>query len=427
MKSIISLIAILFLILSFAEKSFTQITFQKTFGGSGSDVGYSVQQTSDGGYVVSGMTAPLGFSIVDVYLIKTDSSGNTLWTKTFPGSDTFKRNSVQQTSDGGYAVVGSTFTLVTFSNDVYLIKTNANGDSLWAKTFGGSNDDFGMFIRQTSDSEFAIAGVTTSFGAGNNDALLLKTNSSGNIIFSITSTSGENGSISPSGIVNINYGSSQRFTFSPNIGYRVDSVLVDEIKKDSLVGYTFKNINSNHTISVKFKISSYSITAIAGSHGTVLPSGTVNVNYGSSQRFTFSPNTGYHIDSVIVDGMQTDSTIGYTFYDVTANHRIVVKFALSTGFAELSNNIPTVFSLHQNFPNPFNPTTEIKFDIPVDVFTTLKVYDVLGKEVATLVNGMETAGYKSVKFDATSLHSGLYFYKLTTPTFSQTRKLLLLK
>jgi uncharacterized protein (TIGR02145 family) len=102
--------------------------------------------------------------------------------------------------------------------------------------------------------------------------------------------------------------------------------------------------------------------------------------------------------------------------------------------SSLKEQIPTQYALELNYPNPFNPITEIRYQLPEDNYVVLKVYDVLGKEIATLVNGMQTAGYKSVSFDATTIPSGMYFYRLEatsvsdlSKTFTQVRKMLLVK
>ena len=89
--------------------------------------------------------------------------------------------------------------------------------------------------------------------------------------------------------------------------------------------------------------------------------------------------------------------------------------------------IPDVFSLSQNYPNPFNPVTNIKYQIPEFSFVTIKVYDALGKEVATLVNEEKAAGYYEIEFNAPSLASGIYFYKLRANNFTQIKKMILLK
>ncbi|MEO5572427.1 MAG: hypothetical protein ABIT08_15330, partial [Bacteroidia bacterium] len=144
-----------------------QVTFQKTYGGMGNDLAYSVQQTTDGGYVMTGYTNSFGAGNYDVYLIKTDAEGDVKWTKTFGGTDVDWGYSVQQTSDGGYIIVGWTFSFGT-NESVYLIKTDSNGDSLWTKTFGGTDFDNCSFVQQTSDGGYIMTGMSRSFSTLDN-------------------------------------------------------------------------------------------------------------------------------------------------------------------------------------------------------------------------------------------------------------------
>jgi len=157
------------------------LQWAKTFGGNNGDYARSVQQTSDGGYIVAGYTWSFGAGGVDIFLLKTDASGNLQWAKTFGGSDWDYASSVQQTSDGGYIVAGYTLSFGAGNNDVFLLKTDASGNLQWSKTFGGSNHDWAFSVQQTSDGGYIVAGWTYSFGAGNNDVFLLKTDASGNL------------------------------------------------------------------------------------------------------------------------------------------------------------------------------------------------------------------------------------------------------
>jgi hypothetical protein len=162
------------------ESAPSVITFERTFGGSDFDYGSSVAQTSDGGYIIAGGTSSFGSGGDDVYLIKTDSKGNLIWQKTFGGSDWDFGSSVAQTSDGGYIIAGETRSFGSGYSDVYLIKTDSKGNLIWQKTFGGSDDDYGYSVAQTSDGGYIIAGGTNSFGSGDRDVYLIKTDSKGN-------------------------------------------------------------------------------------------------------------------------------------------------------------------------------------------------------------------------------------------------------
>jgi uncharacterized delta-60 repeat protein len=159
------------------------LQWAKTYGGTDDDKAYSVQQTSDGGYIVAGWTR--SFGAYDIFLIKTDANGNIIWAKTYGETYWGEAYSVQQTSDGGYIVAGST-TSFTGWDDIFLIKTDANGNVIWAKTYGGTGDDWVYSVQQTSDGGYIVAGWTDSFGTGGYDFILIKTDANGNIIWAKT-------------------------------------------------------------------------------------------------------------------------------------------------------------------------------------------------------------------------------------------------
>ena len=161
------------------------ILWTKTFGGTGPDGGNSVRQTSDGGFILSGWTESFS-AAMNIYLIKTDANGNMLWSKTFGGSGVNEGYSAQETNDGGFILAGYIHYFGAGNADAYLVKTNSIGDTLWTKTFGGTSDDWGYSTQQTSDGGFVIAGETNSFGAGNSDTYLIKTDGNGNMLWSKT-------------------------------------------------------------------------------------------------------------------------------------------------------------------------------------------------------------------------------------------------
>jgi hypothetical protein len=158
--------------------------WDKTFGGTNYDGGTSVQQTTDGGYIITGFTANFGGGGTNIWLIKTDDNGNSIWNKIFGGDYWDYGNSVQQTTDGGYIITG----LITTSSagDVCLIKTDNNGNNIWIKTFGGEKSDWGWSVEQTTDGGYIITGETWSFGAGHCDIWLIKTDDDGNKIWEKT-------------------------------------------------------------------------------------------------------------------------------------------------------------------------------------------------------------------------------------------------
>jgi hypothetical protein len=213
-----------------AKSQTEQVTeWTKTYGGTESDYAYSVVQTSDGGYAIAGesssfqgltnfwvvktsasgdmlwnrtygstyscarsivLTADGGYAIAgydysagqdwDFYLVKTDASGNMEWNMIYGGPEDDEAYSVIATSDGGYAITGRTRSFGAGSHDLWLVKTDAFGNMEWNRTFGGILDDFAQSLIETSDGGYILAGRTRSFGAGESDVWLVKTDAVGN-------------------------------------------------------------------------------------------------------------------------------------------------------------------------------------------------------------------------------------------------------
>lgn len=250
------------------------------------------------------------------------------------------------------------------------------------------------------------------------------------VTFTITASATSGGTITPNGNVSVNSGSNQTFAFTPNIGFKIDSVIVDGTNAGNVTSYTFTNVTVAHLIKVYFSVLKFTISVTAGSNGTISPSGNLNVNYGDSARFIFTPNSGHKIDSVIVNNVSVGQVSFYTFKNITTNQSLKVVFAKTTWVGGLTN-MPTDFILMQNYPNPFNPTTEITFGLPNNSKIRLEVFNLLGQNVETLIDGEKSAGYHSVKFTS-KIESGIFVYRLSSTDkqnkqISITKKMILMK
>ena len=164
-------------------------SWTRTYGGIGDEEPAAVQQTADGGYIIVGSDSSSGLGNYNVYVVKTNSTGDTLWTKSYGGTGNEFAQAVQQTLDGGYIMAGYTGSFGS-SDDIYLLKTDANGVLLWSKTYGGSYGDYAYAVKQTGDGGYVITGATNSYGLSTNgaysDVYLLKTDASGGLSWSKT-------------------------------------------------------------------------------------------------------------------------------------------------------------------------------------------------------------------------------------------------
>ena len=155
--------------------------WSRTFGGVGWDECTSIQQTSDGGYILGGWVSSEdpGDVDFDCWLVKTNAQGDSLWRRAYGGNNGESCYSVQQTTDGGYILGGTTTSYGAGSNDFWLVRVSSNGGRMWSQAFGGSSVDFCESVQQTADGGYILGGWTYSFGAGASDFWLVKTDTNG--------------------------------------------------------------------------------------------------------------------------------------------------------------------------------------------------------------------------------------------------------
>ena len=191
-------------------------------------------------------------------------------------------------------------------------------------------------------------------------------------------------------------------------------------------------INGTYILSSLIVLGTHTIAATAGENGSITPEGLVIIGNGMSRTFTIAPDSGYRLDTLLVDGVAIiPSTTSYTFTNVSAHHTITATFRRTTvGYAEDVVVKELTYALEQNYPNPFNPSTTIRFRIPIEDRRELegqmsevgrvaiKVFDVVGREIATLIDEVPQAGEHAVVWNAGAFPSGVYIYRLSLKTRS---------
>lgn len=163
-----------------------QIMFQRHYGGAGDDSGNAVIQTSDGGYLVVGVTNSWGAGSMDIYLIKTNEYGDTTWTKHYGGYNWDSPVRVLEGTDSFYYLSGNTSSQGSGATDIFLMKVSQVGDSIWLKTYGGSGDESGNDLIECQDGGFMIVGVTMSFASGIDAIYAIRTNLNGDTLWTNT-------------------------------------------------------------------------------------------------------------------------------------------------------------------------------------------------------------------------------------------------
>lgn len=366
--------------------------WSKTYGRPGYmfDYGKSVQETSDGGFILGGSTAP-GANPYDFFLVRTDSSGDTIWTRTYgaPGSGNDRANSVIQTSDGAFVMAGYTDTYGAGSWDFYLVKVDANGDTIWTRTYGGTQGEEAFCIQETSDNGLIIAGYTDSYGAGGQDFYVVRTDSTGNVLWEKTY-----------GGTGHDYVKSVKQT--PDSGF----IIVGSTSSYG-AGFTDCYVVRTNASGDTLWTSTYGGDDDERAHSVDLTS-----------------------DGGYIVGAHT-STFGPGSYDAW-----LLRLEPESGVEEANPCIPIVSTLCQNYPNPFSHTTEIRWQltgIEQSVKSIeLKIYDVTGQLVKGF-NNLTVQPFNQVIWDGTDnkgrkVPTAIYFCRLEVGNmFLRTKKILLIK
>lgn len=157
-----------------------------TYGGVFNDFGRDVIEVNAGGFALVGFTQSYGAGDYDVYLIRTEANGNLLWSRTYGGSSFENSGALIEVSTGGFAIIGTTRSSGHGSNDMFLVRTDASGNMLWNKTYGGLDDEGGYSLIEVSTGGFALVGYSESFGAGDADFWVVRTDVDGNVLWNQT-------------------------------------------------------------------------------------------------------------------------------------------------------------------------------------------------------------------------------------------------
>jgi uncharacterized delta-60 repeat protein len=355
-------------------------------GSTGFDQAISIALDIQGNVHVTGRSAGPGY---DYATIKYDPSGNEAWVRRYNrliigglnGED--DAASIVVDGQGNVYVTGLSQRGVTTAADYATVKYNSSGVEQWV----------GLYSGDTSRQSFAKA---------------IAVDNSGNVYVTGLSQGGG----TPTDFATVKYDANGNQQWAQ----RYDAP-----------GDRDDNANS---IAVDGQGNVY-VTGESWGSGTLYDCATIKYNSAGVQqwiqRYNGPGNGSDYGNSVAVDAQGGVYVTGWSAQSGINFDYVTIKYSQPTGVSPSSGGMPDHFVLDQNYPNPFNPSTKIGFKIPVSGFATLKVSDILGRDVATLASENLSAGTYEREFDATGLASGVYFYRLSTMNFVQTRKLVLLR
>ncbi len=417
-------------------------------------------------------------SLQDIFVAKFDPSGNCLWAE--QAGDSITSNGITVDANGNSYVIGNFQKSATFgsfqltsgdSGNVFIAKYDINGNFIWAKKNNGDKhswaEGFGISIDANNNiygsgqfyDNVSFGNIQLTASGTNSNIFIVKYDVNGNCIWA--NQSNGSGYYDNAQVISTDaYGNSYiagQFNDTVTLG---NSQMISKAHRNAFVAKYDANGNciwasqvksafSNSTgISLDRKGNSY----ITGQFGDTATFGNIQLDAGDSSNFFIAKYDGngsclWAKQSAIIDsnsiagGLRIASdTNGNSYITGSFTGLLTIGNDIITGgdfIAKISNTvlgittekptIPNYFNISQNYPNPFNPTTVINYSVPRSNMVTIRVYDILGNETATLVNEEKPAGSYSINFNASRLSSGVYFYRMQAGSFVETKKLILMK
>jgi len=354
----------------------------RDFGETWRDHGYSLQLTDDDGFIISGTTWGGDDTDMDSWIIRTDANGEELWNRIIKLDGDQQETKILSTSDNGYILMSDHYSLPWEPADMLLVKLNSQADIVWSNSYGGYENDEGSCIQEVEGEGYIITGMTESEGNGNEDMWLLKTDLFGNLDWSQT-YGGENSDYGssvcqvPGGFIVCGE------TEEPGPGIAGWIMLIDE------EGNTHWQQKYGGVMEESFRFVQESYN-----NDFIFCGSTSSFNKGNSMVWLALYN------NLPLEVLKIDNIV---------------------------DRLPIRYKLDQNYPNPFNPITMINYQLPKTSDVELSIYNLLGQKVATLVNERQRTGYHQVEWDASRFSSGIYYYRIETGEFQDVKKMILLR
>ncbi len=350
----------------------------------GWDWARSIAVDGSGNVYVTGWSEGIGTG-EDYATIKYNSLGVQQWVARYngPGNNGDSAHSIAVDISGNVYVIGGSFGSGT-RDDYATIKYNTNGVQQWVARYNGSLDssDVASSIKVDGLGNVYVTGGSVVNGTAI-DYSTIKYNSSG-VQQWVSKYNGPKNNIG-------------RFGFS---------------------ALTIDSLGNSY------------VAALSWGNGTIVGYGTIKYNASGVQQWVqtyYGPGDTAMVFSIAVDGSANVYVTGSSDGIGTGYDYATIKYSQSIGIQNISSEIPSTYSLSQNYPNPFNPSTNIKFELPKSNYVTLKIYDALGREIETLVNEKLAPGTYEVDWNGSNYPSGVYFYRLMTDNFNETKKMLMIK